>query len=541
MTADRRAGARVDALADRFDALSAFVAAVWEHVGPATVAGDGGGGAASSGAVAAAGELSDRAIARLRRCGEHTVVALAGATGGGKSSLFNALARMELSATGELRPVTTQPHACVWGPDDADDLLDWLGIGQRFARESALDGPDEAPLHGLVLLDLPDMDSVAAGHRLEADRLLAVVDLVIWVLDPQKYADQSVHHEYLSRLATPTVVAFNQIDRLNATDADRCLADLVRLLEQDGLPAVPVIATSAGTGAGVDELRSVLEKTVASGQAARLRLEAELDQAVDALIPLVRPDLVTADGMADKEIATLVDEFESATGGPALAAAAGRAYARRAALPGWRAGAGSDAPPAVPPADPVAVGTALRRLAARCAAGLPPPWPDRAAAAAMAGVAQVPAALGEALHRARPRPPRASGWIAARTLFWLALAAGITGAAWLGLHRWRPAVPLPTVPLAAVRLPDGLPSGVSSVPVAVVLLGAGSVLALLVVLVGRPLARRRARRWQAKVQRQLRAAATDVARDRVEPVRTVLRDYAAARAALQAAARHPAG
>ena len=48
-------------------------------------------------------------------------------------------------------------------------------------------------LAGLVLLDLPDHDSTVAAHRIEVDRLVALVDLLVWVLDPQKYADAAVH------------------------------------------------------------------------------------------------------------------------------------------------------------------------------------------------------------------------------------------------------------------------------------------------------------------------------------------------------------
>ena len=82
--------------------------------------------------------LAKRAGDRLRLSGEHTVVALAGTTGSGKSSLFNALARMELSTVGVRRPTTAHAFACVWGPDGAVPLLDWLEVApeRRFSRES---------------------------------------------------------------------------------------------------------------------------------------------------------------------------------------------------------------------------------------------------------------------------------------------------------------------------------------------------------------------------------------------------------------------
>jgi len=44
----------------------------------------------------------DRASNRLRLSAEHTVVAIAGATGSGKSSTFNALTGLDLAAVGSL-------------------------------------------------------------------------------------------------------------------------------------------------------------------------------------------------------------------------------------------------------------------------------------------------------------------------------------------------------------------------------------------------------------------------------------------------------
>jgi len=52
-------------------------------------------------------EVLGRAGARLRLSADHTVVALAGATGSGKSSTFNALTGLELSAVGVRRPTTS--------------------------------------------------------------------------------------------------------------------------------------------------------------------------------------------------------------------------------------------------------------------------------------------------------------------------------------------------------------------------------------------------------------------------------------------------
>ena len=81
--------------------------------------------------------------------------------------------------------------ASSWGDESAEDLLDWLQIPRRHALET--DPTMAAALDGLVLLDLPDHDSTEVGHRMEVDRLVQLVDMLIWVVDPQKYADAAIH------------------------------------------------------------------------------------------------------------------------------------------------------------------------------------------------------------------------------------------------------------------------------------------------------------------------------------------------------------
>lgn len=60
-------------------------------------------------ALAEAGRVLDEAAARQRLSSRHTVVAIAGASGSGKSALFNALAGAQLSETGLRRPTTSSP------------------------------------------------------------------------------------------------------------------------------------------------------------------------------------------------------------------------------------------------------------------------------------------------------------------------------------------------------------------------------------------------------------------------------------------------
>src|SRR5271155_2325979 len=182
---------------------------------------------------------------RMRMSASHTVVALAGGTGSGKSSLFNALSGASFSPAGVMRPTTKHSHACVWGMDGAAPLLDWLGVQRRhrYARASAL-SEGEASLTGMLLLDLPDHDSVVTGSAALVDRLVKMADMLVWVLDPLKYADASVHRRYLVPLAghaAVTTVVLNQADTLAPDQIADCAADLRRLLDAEGLTEAPLL------------------------------------------------------------------------------------------------------------------------------------------------------------------------------------------------------------------------------------------------------------------------------------------------------------
>ena len=235
--------------------------------------------------LADADKLLRRSGERMRMSASHTVVALAGGTGSGKSSLFNALAGATFSPPGVTRPTTRHSHACVWGMEGAAPLLDWLSVQRRhrYARASALDD-GETSLTGLLLLDLPDHDSVVSGSAAMVDRLVKLADMLIWVLDPLKYADASVHQRYLIPLAghaAVTTVVLNQADTLSADQVADCESDLRRLLDAEGLGETHVLVTSATTGAGLDDLKAVLATAVAARQAATDRIAADIDALLD--------------------------------------------------------------------------------------------------------------------------------------------------------------------------------------------------------------------------------------------------------------------
>ena len=210
-------------------------------------------------------DVLTQASHRRRLAPQTTVAALLGATGSGKSSLTNAMAGSEVSRTARTRPTTTQPLAVV--PDtaaEATELLDWLSINHRVRVDGGW-----ALGETTVLVDLPDIDSDEPAHRAIAERMAGKVDVLVWVLDPEKYADGVVHRDFLIPMAAHAevmVVALNQVDRLDPESRDAVLADLRRILDREGLGAVSVIAVSARTGQGVE----TLARTVASVASNRL-------------------------------------------------------------------------------------------------------------------------------------------------------------------------------------------------------------------------------------------------------------------------------
>jgi GTP-binding protein EngB required for normal cell division len=246
----------------------------------------------------------ERAAGRYALSAEHTLVVLGGATGVGKSSLFNTLVEIGLSPVAVRRPTTAAPLACVWeaeGLEEARPLLDRLGVDRRrqLCRESPLGTgeirfdvpePERDPLAGLVLVDLPDHDSLRTEHRESVDRAVELADLLIWVTDPQKYADASWHDDYLKPLSAHggvTVILLNQVDKLPPGALPECIADLRRLLEADGLGDATVLPVSARTGEGLDVLRELLTGQVAGRRAAMDRLGADVDKVASDLSPLI--------------------------------------------------------------------------------------------------------------------------------------------------------------------------------------------------------------------------------------------------------------
>jgi GTP-binding protein EngB required for normal cell division len=221
---------------------------------------------------------------RLAHPDEVVFAALAGGTGSGKSSLLNAIAEDEIAHTGGIRPTTSSPLAVV-AADNAPAVTSYLRRLDIAIVESALVPPF------LCLIDLPDTDSVAVEHRHIVEALLPRVDVVIWVVDPEKYGDAALHNLFLRPLAdyqTQFVFVLNQIDRIEERDRSRVMDDFVHVLRDTGVESPVVVATSAnppaGPPTGVDRLLTLLDPTGRQIYPAQAKLLSDLGTLAGELV-----------------------------------------------------------------------------------------------------------------------------------------------------------------------------------------------------------------------------------------------------------------
>ena len=558
---DRSAGggysqASIDSVRARADALTSALAS--------------GVGCLPAGDVTRAEVVIAKAAARTSMGGGHTVVALAGATGSGKSSLFNQLVGSEVASIGARRPTTATPTAAVWGRESPASLLDWLQVGSRHMVDEESSGTtgsgaggndpsatdaDLAPgappgleLDGLVLLDLPDFDSHEETHRLEVDRMLDLVDVFIWVTDPQKYADARLHEEYIARLSAHgavTIVVLNHADRLTFDTLAACRNDLVRLLQTDGVIDPDVIATSATNGSGVVDLRHRISATVASQNAAVRRLDSDLRSVATVLRSAVADSEPSIDHHSDSK---LVDALQRAAGIPVILDAVEGDYRRLSrARTGWpltrwakglrpaplkllrlnqgasvrsggitesdvRMALGRSSLPPATPAARSAVALAVRELGDLAGHGLPQAWTDAVTGAATPPRGDLADALDQAVLNTPLRARNPFWWTVIGMLQWVFLLASAAGVIWLAV--------LAVLGWLQLRVD---PPGVGPLAIPFLLLAGGLLVGFLLSLLARAIARVGGRRRKALVARRLRESVAGVARERlIAPVQEVL-------------------
>lgn len=469
----------------------------------------------------------------------HTVVALAGATGSGKSSMFNALTGLDIAKVGARRPTTSAPSACVWGPG-GQEVLDWLDVpaDKRTRRESALDADDQKPLHGLILLDLPDFDSIAMDHRAESDRLVERVDLLVWVVDPQKYADRMLHENYLQPMAANAnnmLVVLNQTDTLTSDEQAACRAELSRLLSEGGLDGVGLELASARRGDGISDIRARLAMAVQAGEAAEHRVSAD----IDAVTGKLRRALGEPGPAVTELVGTsgLSDALGEAAGIGAVEDTVRTDYVRRSYhATGWppltwvqnarpdplgrdhgeqdRAALIRASRPAPTKAQHARVSRASRELVERATRTLPQQWKDAASDAGRTGSDRLIVAIDDAVTGVSIPPVKPAWWKTVRLLQWVLLIITVLGIAWL-------VVDLITGTLGPIAAPIATTAG-------------GIVASIIVCVIAASARRKGAQRRADDVGAELRAAVDKAAGSNfLAPVADILAEHDHAYRALQ--------
>lgn len=503
-------------------------------------------------------QLIEKVRERWALKGGRTVVALAGATGSGKSTLFNALVGEDVSKIGARRPTTSKATAAIWGGgEDPSELLAWLGIDARHHVAEDEGGPS---LDGLILVDLPDFDSTEEANRVEADRILARSDVFVWVTDPQKYADARLHNEYLAPLQdheTVMLVVLNQIDRIqDEGDVAEIKADLSKLVSADGAGDFEVIGTSATQRHGLDDLKKAIGEVVARRNAAEQRLVGDVKGSARGLLQDVGDQEPKADAGADHR---LVQALEHAAGVPVVLDAVHRDYLRQAANHvGWpftrwvsalrpdplkrlrlgdnpaaitpvdvKTALGRSSLPPPSPAARSAVDLATRQVGEAAGAGLPPRWADAVAQAATPATGELADSLDQAVMNTPLRARNPMWWQLVNVLQWLLALVAIGGLVWLivlGLFGF-------------LQMPLDVPTW-GPLPIPVVMLAGGAVAGLLLAIGARAAARVGASRRRQAIEKRLASSVAEVAKEHVSvPVAAVLERHKQTRQQLEAAAR----
>jgi hypothetical protein len=417
-----------------------------------------------------------------------------------------------------------------------------------------------------VLLDLPDFDSRELEHRREAERVLELVDVFVWVTDPQKYADARLHDDFVSLLSkhgAVTLAVLNQADRLSPKAVKAVVSDLGSLLEADGVTKPTVLPTSTVTGEGLDALRQRLANAVAGHAASRQRLRSDLVVAASSLrrgVADTEPDVGGLDRTA------LDTALARSAGVPIVLDAVARDYRREAfAHTGWlfarwtkgfaadplrrlrldrtggrppipveiegadvRAVLGRSSIPTPTAATASAVDLATRTFVRDASDGLPVRWRQAVEDAVGGGDDGLADALDQAMLTTSLRARRPIWWLLVNIVQWALGLIAIAGLVWLAV--------LWVVGLLALPRPDTPSVGILPVPL-LMLLG-GGLLGLGLGLLSRWWARIGSRRRRDVVGRRLADSVAAVADERILiPIDEVLARHRETREHLDVAAR----
>lgn len=396
-------------------------------------------------------DVLEVAADRLALNPDVTVVALLGATGSGKSSLFNALFEVEIAPVGVMRPTTTKALAATAPGDGANEILDWLGVKDRVYVPAGVGiSPDVA------VIDMPDIDSINQANLECAKRVARRADVLVWVVDPQKYADNALHSDFIkaySHHSRVTLVTLTQTDLLSETDRALIIEDLSRLLERDGL-RVPIVATSSVTGEGIAKLRMRINDTAALQRSESARLKADVEGVAESIKAELGASGKQLPSFTEADVVPKLTQASTrAAGAEAVASAVKRAYLHRSGkavawlpmrslrslradpLKRWHLGEGEGEPHSMQldPAAQSGLQVGLRSLTEEVSAGRPQVWANSMRSVAAEAGAEVGGDLADAVASTKLdiEDRRLGWWRFSNALQWLGWIAAIAGVLWL--------------------------------------------------------------------------------------------------------------
>ena len=136
-------------------------------------------------------------------------VGLLGGTGVGKSSLMNGLAGVEIASASHRRPHTDRVLVYRHG----SSVLPTSLLHTHVPWEEHVH--DAEAVRQIILCDLPDFDSLVGLHLRHVKDFLENLDLLVWVVSPEKYADERFHSflAEVPKAAENFVFVMNKVDQ----------------------------------------------------------------------------------------------------------------------------------------------------------------------------------------------------------------------------------------------------------------------------------------------------------------------------------------
>jgi GTPase SAR1 family protein len=177
------------------------------------------------------------------------IVAFMGGTGVGKSTLLNRLATEKIAKTGVERPTSDQVTLYHHHSLSFDKLPDQLPIDKTTLAQH-----NHLQHQSIVWIDMPDMDSTELANKALVLQWLAHIDLLIYVVSPDRYRDRETWQLLLAEgQKYGWLFVFNQWDLGTVEQYD----DFKRQLIQVGFKA-PIIFRSCCTESIEDEFSQLL-------------------------------------------------------------------------------------------------------------------------------------------------------------------------------------------------------------------------------------------------------------------------------------------